>query len=51
MLGKVDGNAKGGDGVLCLVSLVPDLDRVAEPLDADLVDPDLAVVRLALSVT
>jgi hypothetical protein len=50
MMGQIDGQGDGGDGVLGMVRLVEDGDGVAQVFDADAVNGDLAVIDFALGV-
>ena len=50
LVGKVDGESDGGDGVLGGVSTVADDDGVAESFDADLIDPEISGIGRGLGV-
>ncbi|NBS14787.1 MAG: alpha/beta hydrolase [Verrucomicrobia bacterium] len=50
LVGEVNGQGHGGDGVLRGVSPITDDDRIAETFDAHLVDAEVAVVRGGLRV-
>jgi hypothetical protein len=50
LVGKVDGEGDGGDGILGSVSAVTDDDGVAESFDADLIDPEVAGIWGGLGV-
>ena len=50
LVGKVDGEGDGGDGILGGVSTVADDDGVAESFDADLVDPEIPGIGGGLGV-
>ena len=50
LVGEVDGEGDGGDGILGSVSTVADDDGVAESFDADLIDPEVAGIGGGLSV-
>ena len=50
VVGKIDGEGDGGDGVLSGVGAVADDYGVAKSFDADLIDPEIAEVRGGLGV-
>jgi hypothetical protein len=50
LVGKVDGEGDGGDGILGSVSTVADDDGVAESFDADLIDPKISRIGRGLGV-
>ena len=50
LVGEVDSEGDGGDGVLGGVSTVADDDGVAESFDADLIDPEISGIRGGLGV-
>ena len=50
LVGEVDGEGNGGDGILGGVSTVADDDGVAESFDADLIDPEVAGIGGGLGV-
>jgi hypothetical protein len=50
LVGEVDGEGDGGDGILGGVSTVADDDGVAESFDADLIDPEISGIGRGLSV-
>ncbi len=50
LVGEVDGEGDGGDGILGGVSSVADDDGVAESFDADLIDPEISGIRRCLGV-
>ena len=50
LVGKVDGEGDGGDGILGGVSTVADDDGVAESFDADLIDPEISGIGRGLGV-
>ena len=50
LVGQIDGERDGGDGVLGGAGTVTDDDGIAETLDADLVDAEVAEVRGGLGV-
>ena len=50
LVGEVDGEGDGGDGILGSVSTVADDDGVAESFDADLIDPEISGIGRGLGV-
>ena len=50
LVGEVDGEGDGGDGILGGVSTIADDDRVAESFDADFIDPEVAGIGGGLGV-
>ena len=50
LVGEVDGEGDGGDGILGGVSTIADDDRVAESFDADFIDPEVAGIGRGLGV-
>ena len=50
LVGEVDGEGDGGDGILGSVSAVADDDGVAESFDADLIDPEISGIGRGLGV-
>jgi len=50
LVGEIDGEGDGGDGVLGRVGAVADEDGVAETFDADLIDPEISGIGRGLGV-
>ena len=50
LVGEVDGEGDGGDGILGGVSTVADDDGVAKSFDADLIDPKISRIGRGLGV-
>jgi len=50
LVGEVDGEGDGGDGILGSMSTIADDDGVAESFDADLIDPEIPRIRGGLGV-
>ena len=50
LVGEVDGEGDGGDGILGSVSAVADDDGVAESFDAYLIDPEISGIGGGLSI-
>jgi hypothetical protein len=50
LVGEVDGEGDGGDGILGGVSAIADDNGVAESFDADLIDPEISGIRGGLGV-
>jgi hypothetical protein len=50
LVGEVDSEGDGGDGILGSVSSVADDDGVAESFDADLIDPEISGIGRGLGV-
>ena len=50
VVGEVDGEGNGGDGVLRFARFVANLHGVAEGADPDAIDGDLAVVGFVLGI-
>jgi len=50
LVGEVDSEGDGGDGILGGVSTVADDDGVAESFDADLIDPEISGIGRGLGV-
>ena len=50
LVGEIDGEGDGGDGVLGRVGPVAHEDGIAETLNADLIDPEISGIRRGLGV-
>jgi len=50
LVGEVDSEGDGGDGILGGVSAVADDDGVTESFDADFIDPEISGIRGGLCV-